>query len=53
MTQTNINETPNKDELIQELLKCGIYKKYDKQLYELSIVVLEQELWEWSINRRN
>ncbi|WP_082191311.1 Fur-regulated basic protein FbpA [Peribacillus loiseleuriae] len=43
MNQTNINETLNKEELIQELLKNGIYKKYDKQLYELPFVVLEQE----------
>ncbi|MFD6441761.1 Fur-regulated basic protein FbpA [Peribacillus sp. NPDC060186] len=42
-TQLNIKGEVKKDQLIQELLKFGIYKKYNKQLYELPIVVLQKE----------
>ena len=33
----------NKDQMIQELLKFGIFKKDNKQLYELPFVVLQKE----------
>lgn len=42
-TQLSIKGEVKKDQLIQELLKFGIFKKYNKQLYELPIVVLQKE----------
>ncbi|WP_154663990.1 hypothetical protein [Bacillus cihuensis] len=42
MNQTNIYETPNKEELIQELLKCGIYKKYDKSYMNFPFLFLNE-----------
>ncbi|KHD85861.1 Fur-regulated basic protein FbpA [Heyndrickxia ginsengihumi] len=32
-----------KSQLIHKLLDLGVYKKYDKQLYELPLTVLEKE----------
>lgn len=42
-TQLSIKGEVKKDQLIQELLKFGIFKKYNKQLYELPIVVFQKE----------
>ncbi|WP_285767167.1 Fur-regulated basic protein FbpA [Peribacillus sp. SI8-4] len=43
ITPLNKKGEAKKEELIQELLKFGIFKKYNKQLYELPIVVLQRE----------
>ncbi|MBD8134463.1 Fur-regulated basic protein FbpA [Bacillus sp. CFBP 13597] len=43
ITQSSTKGEAKKEELIQELLKFGIFKKYNKQLYELPIVVLQKE----------
>ncbi|MFJ7928889.1 Fur-regulated basic protein FbpA [Peribacillus sp. NPDC096448] len=43
ITQLSAKGEAKKEELIQELLKFGIFKKYNKQLYELPIVVLQKE----------
>ncbi|MET1180449.1 Fur-regulated basic protein FbpA [Peribacillus simplex] len=43
ITQLSSKREVKKEELIQELLKLGIFKKYNKQLYELPIVVLQKE----------
>lgn len=42
-TQTEKKGEARKEQLIQELLKFGIFKKYNKQLYELPVVVLQKE----------
>lgn len=42
-TQTDNKGEVRKEQLIQELLKFGIFKKYNKQLYELPVVVLQKE----------
>ena len=42
-TQTEQKGEARKEQLIQELLKFGIFKKYNKQLYELPVVVLQKE----------
>ncbi|MGE7661373.1 Fur-regulated basic protein FbpA [Peribacillus sp. NPDC097197] len=42
-TQIDKKGEANKDQLIQELLKFGIFKKNDKQLYELPVIVLQKE----------
>jgi hypothetical protein len=38
-----LKDEKKKGTLINELLKNGIYKLFDKQLYELPIIVLENE----------
>ncbi|MGE7183891.1 Fur-regulated basic protein FbpA [Peribacillus sp. NPDC006672] len=43
ITQLSAKGEAKKEELIQELLKFGIFKKYNKQLYELPIFVLQKE----------
>ncbi|WP_081092368.1 MULTISPECIES: Fur-regulated basic protein FbpA [Peribacillus] len=43
ITQLNNKREWKKEELIQELLKFGLFKKYNKQLYELPMVVLQRE----------
>ncbi|MCK1992083.1 Fur-regulated basic protein FbpA [Peribacillus muralis] len=40
---TQLNKKGEAKKGIQELLKFGIFKKYNKQLYELPIVVLQKE----------
>ncbi|MFJ7829515.1 Fur-regulated basic protein FbpA [Peribacillus sp. NPDC097284] len=42
-TQIDKKGEANKDQLIQELLKFGIFTKNDKQLYELPVIVLQKE----------